>query len=176
MSCSFQKCRLQVSAVLLLFETDLFSSFISLLLPHCTWFYSLSCPSMAVTRGSFIQKWNQAYSHRRYVLLPKLSNLNYYSSSENGFTVQYLWHYCPFLTYPTWLIDELIDLCWGMGSALTYPWMLTQGWEQLHGKSVVTGFLGHLLPACLDLEKDICPLSEHVAKGPVLITDGCSVQ
>lgn len=107
-SCSSQKCRLQMSAVVLFFKTDLFSSFVSLLLPHFTWFYSLSCPSMAISRGYFVQKWNQTYSHRRCVLLPRLSNLNHCSSSENGLTFQYLWHYCSFLTYPTWLIDWLI--------------------------------------------------------------------
>lgn len=54
------------------------SSLISLLFPHFTWFYFLSCPSMALTCGCVTQKWNQACSHRRCVLLSKLSNLNYW--------------------------------------------------------------------------------------------------
>lgn len=111
--------------------------------------------------------------HTGDVLLSKLSNLNNYSSSENGFT--FSTYDITALFWPT-LPDWLIDLCWGVGSALFYPWMLIQLWEQLHGKSVITGFLDRLLSACLDLEKDICSLSEHAAKGPMLITDGCSVR
>lgn len=149
------------------------SSWIFLLFSHFTWFHSLSCPS--ITHGCVRKKWNQACSHRRCLT----------AQTVQFKQLQFIWEWVHFpvpmtllpfsdLPYLTdWLIDWLIDLCWGMGSALIHPWRLSQLWEQLHSRAVITGFWGHLLPAYLDLEKDICPLSMLQKE---LITDGCSVR
>lgn len=134
------------------------NSLISLLFPHFTWFCSLSCLSIArlcymkVKPGWFTQEMCFTAQTVQFKLLQFI-----WEGVHSPVPVTLL----PFSDLP-YLIDWFV--LGGVGSALMYPWMLTQLWEQLHGTSLIAGFLGHLLPACLDLEKDICPLSEHPCK------------